>query len=72
MAKELAKACRCVIPVKRIEIRRSEVLKMGDGDPESIIDVVATADEEAAEEDAAVSEEASDDAPEKEPEETPE
>jgi len=42
LAKELAKACRCVIPVKRIEIRRSEVLKMGEGDPESIIDAVSS------------------------------
>ncbi|MCL2786850.1 MAG: 30S ribosomal protein S3ae [Methanomassiliicoccaceae archaeon] len=41
MAKELSKACRCVIPVKRIEIRRSEVLAIGEGDPESIIDAVS-------------------------------
>jgi small subunit ribosomal protein S3Ae len=46
MAKELAKACRCVIPVKRIEIRKSEVLAMGEGDPESIIDAVVPEAEE--------------------------
>ena len=46
MAKELARSCRCVIPIKRIEIRRSEVLSVGEGDPESIIDAVSASDEE--------------------------
>ncbi len=41
MAKEVAKACRVVIPVKRIEIRKSEILSVGEGEPESIMDVVA-------------------------------
>ena len=41
MAKELARACRCVIPIKRIEVRRSEILATGEGDPESIIEAVA-------------------------------
>lgn len=39
MAKDLARACRVVIPIKRIEIRRTEVLSSGEGDPESIIEV---------------------------------
>jgi small subunit ribosomal protein S3Ae len=38
MAKDLAKACRVVIPIKRIEIRKTEVRKEGDGEPESIIE----------------------------------
>jgi small subunit ribosomal protein S3Ae len=46
MAKELARACRIVIPVKRIEVRRSEVIAVGEGDPESIIDVAQAAAEE--------------------------
>ncbi|MDR0778921.1 MAG: 30S ribosomal protein S3ae [Methanomassiliicoccaceae archaeon] len=45
MAKELARACRCVIPVKRIEVRKSEVRSFGEGDPESIIDSVSAKDE---------------------------
>lgn len=38
LAKDIAKACRVVIPIKRIEIRKTEVLKVGDGEPESIIE----------------------------------
>ncbi|MCL2143616.1 MAG: 30S ribosomal protein S3ae [Methanomassiliicoccaceae archaeon] len=57
MAKELARACRCVIPVKRIEIRRSEVLAAGEGDPESIIDAVTKKNEP---EDAAEADDAAD------------
>lgn len=37
LAKNLARACRVVIPIKRVEIRKSEVLAMGEGEPESII-----------------------------------
>jgi small subunit ribosomal protein S3Ae len=62
MAKELAKACRCVIPVKRIEIRKSEVIAVGEGDPESIIDSAA-AEEEVEEE---VAEAPSEEAPKEE------
>ena len=63
MAKDLAKACRCVIPVKRIEVRKSEVLATGEGDPESIIDAVSPQEEEEAPEEAEeVSEEASEEA----------
>ncbi|MBP5203643.1 MAG: 30S ribosomal protein S3ae [Candidatus Methanomethylophilaceae archaeon] len=40
LAKDLAKACRVVIPIKRIEIRKSEVLKAGEGEPESIMPAV--------------------------------
>ena len=58
LAKNLARACRVVIPIKRIEIRKSEVLAMGEGEPESIIpesemvqpEEAAPAEEPAAEE----------------------
>ncbi len=38
MAREVARACRIVIPIKRVEIRKTEVLSRGDEEPESIID----------------------------------
>jgi len=41
LAKDLARACRIVIPIKRLEIRKTEVLRIGDGEPESIIEVAA-------------------------------
>ncbi len=56
LAKDLAKACRVVIPVKRIEIRKTEILAFGEGDPESIMEIIEPAapvaenDEEEAEE----------------------
>ncbi len=37
MAKDTAKACHPIIPIKRIEIRKSEVLARGDAEPESIL-----------------------------------
>jgi small subunit ribosomal protein S3Ae len=43
MGKDLARACRVVIPMKRLEIRKSEVLKEGTGEPESIIEATAPA-----------------------------
>lgn len=48
MAKDTAKACHAIIPIKRIEIRKSEVLARGEAEPESIIE--APAAEEPAEE----------------------
>ena len=41
LAKDLARACRIVIPIKRLEIRKTEVLRIGDGEPESIIEATA-------------------------------
>ena len=38
LAKDLARACRIVMPIKRLEIRKTEVLKVGEGEPESIIE----------------------------------
>jgi len=68
LAKNLAKECRVVIPMKRIEIRKTEVLKVGDGEPECIIEAVAPVEEVVAEESVEeaveeASEEASEDAP---------
>ena len=45
MSKDLAKACRVIIPIKRIEIRRTEVTQAGEGDPESIVAVPAPEEE---------------------------
>jgi small subunit ribosomal protein S3Ae len=36
MAKEISRACRIIIPVKRIEIRKAEILSFGEGVPEPI------------------------------------
>ncbi len=46
MAKNVAKACRVVIPVKRIEIRKSEVTSRGNEEPESIIEAQPEEEEE--------------------------
>ena len=48
LAKDLARACRVVIPIKRIEIRKSEVLASGEGEPESIIPATEVEAEEEA------------------------
>jgi len=49
LAKDVARACRVVIPIKRIEIRKTEVLKIGNGEPESIIEDVPVQKEEESE-----------------------
>jgi len=75
LSKDLAKACRIVIPIKRLEIRKTEVLKMGDGEPESIVEEApapapAPAESaEPAEEEAPEEAEAEQEADEEEPEE---
>lgn len=61
LAKELARACRIIIPIKRIEIRKSEVLAVGEGEPESIMpasEVQPAEEETPAEEPVAEAEEA--------------
>lgn len=67
LAKDLAKACRIIIPIKRIEVRRSEVLASGEGEPESIMEEEPVAEEPAAEEapaeEPAVEEPAAEEAP---------
>lgn len=70
LAKDLARACRVVIPIKRIEIRKSEVKAVGEGEPESIMPetvVEETSEEAPAEETEAETEEA----PAEEPAEAP-
>lgn len=57
LAKNVARACRVVIPIKRIEIRKTEILRAGEGEPESIIEAVPEPVEEPAEESAAEAEE---------------
>ena len=52
MGKNVAKACHVVIPIKRIEIRKSEVLSTGEGEPESIMDIFAKPEAEEVEEEA--------------------
>lgn len=58
LAKDLAKACRIVIPIKRIEIRKTEVMANGDSEPESIMPetVVEESEEEAPAEEPAAEE----------------
>lgn len=69
LAKDLARACRVVIPIKRIEIRKSEVRAAGDSEPESIMPEVQV-DETAEEAVEAPAEEVAD-APAEEPAEAP-
>ena len=76
LAKDLARACRVVIPIKRLEIRKTEVLKIGDGEPESIIEerpaAPAKAEEPEAVEEAVTEPEAVEEAAPETSEETPE
>ena len=69
LAKDLARACRVVIPIKRIEIRKSEVLASGEGEPESIIPAAEVEAEEEAPAEEPVAEEpvAEEEAPAEEP-----
>jgi small subunit ribosomal protein S3Ae len=55
LARNVAKACRVVIPIKRVEIRKSEVRARGGEEPESIIEEPkreSEADDEETEEEA--------------------
>jgi len=70
LAKDLSKACRIVIPIKRLEIRKTEVLKVGNGEPESIIEEAAPVHTEAEVQEEVpeeVSEETSEEVPDEEP-----
>ena len=68
MAKNVAKACRVVIPIKRVEIRKTEVLASGEGEPESIMSAFEQPKEEEAVEEAPAEAE---EAPEEPAEEAP-
>lgn len=59
MARNVAKECRVIIPVKRIEIRKSEIKSRGNEEPESIIE--EPVEEEPEEEEEASAEEESED-----------
>ncbi len=59
MARNVAKACRIIIPVKRVEIRKSEIRSRGNEEPESIIEAPAKEEEES--EDVAPAEQVSED-----------
>ena len=52
LSKDLAKACKVIIPIKRVEVRKTEVLVRGEGEPDVIEDFVEepAAEEEPAEE----------------------
>lgn len=52
MAKEISRACRIIIPVKRIEIRKAEILRFGEGVPEPIEEPQPEAVEESEESEA--------------------
>lgn len=41
LAKELSKACKIIVPIKRMEIRRTEVLEMGTPIPETALSEAA-------------------------------
>ena len=45
VARDIAKACREVMPIRRIEIRKTHVLATGEGEPESIIEPEPEEDE---------------------------
>ena len=72
MAKNVAKACRVVIPIKRVEIRKTEVLASGEGEPESIMSAFEQPKEEEAAEEAPAEEPAAEETSEEAPAETEE
>ncbi len=70
LSRDLAKACHVIIPIKRIEIRKSEVLEFGEGEPEAVFtadEMVSTQAPEAA----APAEETAEEAPAEESKEAP-
>ena len=68
LSRDLAKACHVVIPIKRIEVRKSEVLEFGEGEPEAVF---APEEMASAEPEAAPAEKADEEAPAEESEEAP-
>ncbi len=62
MSRDLAKACHVVIPIKRIEVRKSEVLEFGEGEPEAVFSADEMVGSEPKEEEPAA-EEASEEEP---------
>jgi len=70
LSRDLAKACHVVIPIKRIEVRKSEVLEFGEGEPEAVFAPEEMVSNEAAEA-AAPAEEPAEEAPAEEAAEAP-
>jgi small subunit ribosomal protein S3Ae len=70
MSRDLAKACHVIIPIKRIEVRKSEVLEFGEGEPEAVFSADEMVGAEPAKEEAPA-EEASEEAAEEASEEAP-
>lgn len=70
LSRDLAKACHVVIPIKRIEVRKSEVLEFGEGEPEAVFAPEEMVSNEAPEA-AAPAEEAAEEAPAEEAAEAP-
>ncbi len=70
VARNIARACRVVMPIKRIEIRKTHVMMDGEGEPESIIEVEETEEESEETEEESEEEEPEEEA--EEPEEEPE
>ena len=66
LSRDLAKACHVVIPIKRIEVRKSEVLEFGEGEPEAVF-----APEEMVSNEAPEAEEPAEEAPAEEAAEAP-
>ncbi len=62
LAKEISRACRVIIPIKRIEIRKAEILRFGEGVPEPIEEPQPEPEEEPEDEPEAVAEESDDEA----------
>ncbi len=69
LSRDLAKACHVVIPIKRIEVRKSEVLEFGEGEPEAVFAPEEMVSNEAPE--AAPAEEPAEEAPAEEAAEAP-
>jgi len=70
LSRDLAKACHVVIPIKRIEVRKSEVLEFGEGEPEAVFAPEEMVSNEAPEA-APAAEEAAEEAPAEEAAEAP-
>ncbi|MBR6911305.1 MAG: 30S ribosomal protein S3ae [Candidatus Methanomethylophilaceae archaeon] len=70
LSRDLAKACHVVIPIKRIEVRKSEVLEFGEGEPEAVFAPEEMVSNEAPEA-AAPAEEPAEEAPAEEAAEAP-
>ena len=72
LAKNVAKSCKTIVPIKRVEIRKTEVLEMGEPLPIIEESEETESEETESEETEVIEEEIHEDAPEESSEETPE